>query len=116
MKNKKPLTFGIALMMLPLLLLSATVTETQAADKPIIVCTTSAVGNVVEEFLGDTADVLVLVQPGLCPADFDMKPGYVDAVSKADILFKQNVCFAHGVDVSGLHVKVGGAQTGLNQH
>jgi ABC-type Zn uptake system ZnuABC Zn-binding protein ZnuA len=91
MKNKKLLTFGIALMMLPLLLLSVTVTEVQAANKPIIVCTTSAVGSVVEEFLGETADVLVLVQPGLCPADFDMKPGCIDAVSKAQILFKQNI-------------------------
>jgi ABC-type Zn uptake system ZnuABC Zn-binding protein ZnuA len=91
MKNKKRLTFSIALLLLPLLLLSATVNEAQAADKPVIVCTTSAVGSVVEEFLGDTADVLVLVQPGLCPADFDMKPGYIDAVSKAQILFKQNI-------------------------
>jgi ABC-type Zn uptake system ZnuABC Zn-binding protein ZnuA len=91
MKNKKPLTFGIAFIMLPLLLMSVTVPDAQAADKPIIVCTTSAVGSVVEEFLGDTADVLVLVQPGLCPADFDVKPGYVDAVSKAQILFKQSI-------------------------
>jgi hypothetical protein len=90
MKKTKLITFGIALMMLPLLLFS--VTEAQAAtEKPVIVCITSAVGNVVEELLGDTADVLVLVQPGLCPADFDMKPGYVDAVSKATILFKQNI-------------------------
>jgi len=81
----------MALMMLPLLFLSVTVTEAQAADNPIIVCTTSAVGSIVEEFLGDKADVLVLVQPSLCPADFDMKPGYVDAVSKAKILFKQNI-------------------------
>jgi hypothetical protein len=90
MKKTKLITFGIALMMLPLLLFS--VTEAQAAtEKPVIVCTTSAVGNVVEELLGDTADVLVLVQPGLCPADFDLKPGYFDAVSKATILFKQNI-------------------------
>jgi hypothetical protein len=92
MKNKKLLTFGIALMMLPLLFLSVTVTEAQAAtDKPVIVCTTSAVGNIVEECLGDTADVVVLVQPGLCPADFDMKPSDVYAVSNAKILFKQGI-------------------------
>ena len=91
MKNKKRLTLCIALLVLHLMLLSATVTEAQAADKPIIVCTTSAVGSVVEAYLGDTADVLVLVQPGLCPADFDMKPGYIDAVSKAQVLFKQNI-------------------------
>jgi hypothetical protein len=91
MKNNKLLTLGIALM-LPFLFLSITVTEAQAAaDKPIIVCTTSAVGNIVEEFLGDTADVVILVQPGLCPADFDMKPSDVYAVSNAKILFKQNI-------------------------
>ncbi len=89
MRNKKLLTLGMVLM-LPLLFLS--VTEAQAAtDKPIIVCTTSAVGNVVQECLGDTADVVVLVQPGLCPADFDMKPSDVYAVSNAKILFKQNI-------------------------
>jgi ABC-type Zn uptake system ZnuABC Zn-binding protein ZnuA len=91
MKNKKRLTLSIVLLILPLMLLSATATEAQVADKPIIVCTTSAVGSVVEEFVGDTADVLVLVQPGLCPADFDLKPGYIDAVNNAQILFKQNI-------------------------
>jgi ABC-type Zn uptake system ZnuABC Zn-binding protein ZnuA len=89
MKKTKMLTIGMVLMMLPLLLSSAA--QAQTTEKPIIVCTTSAIGSVVEELLGDTADVLVLVQPGLCPADFDMKPGYVDALSKADILFKQNI-------------------------
>jgi ABC-type Zn uptake system ZnuABC Zn-binding protein ZnuA len=92
MKNKKLLTLGIALIVLPLMFLSIAVTEAEAAaDKPIIVCTTSAVGNIVEEFLGDTADVVILVQPGLCPADFDMKPSDVYAVSNAKILFKQNI-------------------------
>jgi hypothetical protein len=91
MKINKLLTLGMVLMLL-LMFLSITVTEAEAAtDKPIIVCTTSAVGNIVEEFLGDTADVVVLVQPGLCPADFDMKPSDVYAVSNAKILFKQNI-------------------------
>ena len=91
MKNRKLLTFGVTLM-LTLMFLSVTVTEAQAAtEKPIIVCTTSAVGSIVEECLGDTADVVVLAQPGLCPADFDMKPSDVYAVSNAKILFKQNI-------------------------
>ncbi|MDQ1280425.1 MAG: hypothetical protein QG670_1688, partial [Thermoproteota archaeon] len=64
-----------------LLTLSSTVpmltfvhTET---SKPIIVCTTSAVGSVVQEYMGDSVDLVVLIQPGLCPADFDMKPSDV---------------------------------------
>ncbi len=60
-------------------------------EKPIIVCTTNAIGTIVQELLGDTADVVVLVQPGLCPADFDMKPSDVYAVSNAEILFHQNI-------------------------
>ena len=91
MKNKKLLTFGIVLMLLPVLFLSVTVTQAQAADKPIIVCTTSAVGNLVEEYLGNTADIMLLVQPGLCPADFEMAPSVVYAVSNAKILFKQGI-------------------------
>jgi ABC-type Zn uptake system ZnuABC Zn-binding protein ZnuA len=91
MKKNKLLTLGVTLM-LALMLLSVTVTEAQdTTEKPIIVCTTSAVGSIVEAFLEDMADVVVLVQPGLCPADFDMKPSHVYAVSNAEILFKQNI-------------------------
>ncbi len=91
MKSNKLLTLGIVLM-LSLLFFSTTVNDAKAAaDKPIIVCTTSAVGSIVEECLGGTTDVVVLIQPGLCPADFDMKPSDVYAVSNAKILFKQNI-------------------------
>ena len=91
MKKNKLLTLSMTLM-LTTLFLSITVAEAQdTTEKPIIVCTTSAVGSVVEEFLEDTADVVVLVQPGLCPADFDIKPSDVYAVSNAEILFKQNI-------------------------
>jgi len=62
-----------------------------AAEKPIIVCTTSAIGSMVEEFVGDEVEVVVLVRPGLCPADFDMKPSDVYAVSKAKLLFYQAI-------------------------
>jgi ABC-type Zn uptake system ZnuABC Zn-binding protein ZnuA len=89
MKNKKLLTLSITLLMLPLLLMP--VTEAQPTEKPVIVCTTSAVGSVVEQFLGETAEVLVLVRSGLCPADFDLKPGYVEAINRAAILFKQGI-------------------------
>ena len=91
MKNNKMSILGIALL-LNTIFLSVTVAAAQnTPEKPIIVCTTSAVGSVVEALLEDTADVVVLVQPGLCPADFDMKPSDIFAVSNAKILFKQNI-------------------------
>jgi hypothetical protein len=89
--NKPLLARGMTLMLLLPLLSTLIAATACAAEKPVIVCTTSAVGSVVEELLGDTAETLVLVQPGLCPADFDMKPGYIEAVAKAQILFKQNI-------------------------
>ena len=91
MKINRLLTLGIVLMLALMFPLTIVVEAEGATDKPIIVCTTSAVGNIVQDFLGDTADVVVLVQPGLCPADFDMKPSDVYAVSNAKILFKQNI-------------------------
>ena len=81
----------IVAVVIPLLFAALSTTVKAESDKPIIVCTTSAVGSVVQEFLGDSADVVVLVQPGLCPADFDMKPSDIYAVSNAEILFKQNI-------------------------
>ena len=91
MKTSKTAIFAVVLI-LPLIFLCATVAEVGGADeKPIIVCTTNAVGSIVQDFLGDSADVVVLVQPGLCPADFDMKPSDVYAVSNAEVLFKQNI-------------------------
>jgi ABC-type Zn uptake system ZnuABC Zn-binding protein ZnuA len=74
------------LMMLPL-----TTLLKAESSKPIIVCTTSAIGSLVQEYLGDSADVVVLVQPSLCPADFDMKPSDVYAVSNAKIILKQGI-------------------------
>ena len=89
MKKNKLTIFILTLTMLSMLLMS--VAKTQTSEKPIIVCTTSAIGSVVETFLGNSADVLVLVQPGLCPADYEIRPGFVEAVNKASILFKQNI-------------------------
>jgi len=60
-------------------------------DKPIIVCTTEVLGSIAREYLGDEADVVVLVNPSLCPADFDMKPSNVYAIRNARVLFKQNI-------------------------
>lgn len=65
--------------------------SSEASEKPIIVCTTNVLGSLVEELLGDSADVIILVRPSLCPADYDMKPSDVYAVSKAKILFYHDI-------------------------
>jgi ABC-type Zn uptake system ZnuABC Zn-binding protein ZnuA len=60
-------------------------------EKPIIVCTTEVIGSIVRGYLDDRVDVVVLVNPSLCPADFDIKPSDVYAIRNAKILFKQDI-------------------------
>ena len=75
---------------LPMVGLSTTLIAAEgAAEKPIIVCTTNVLGSLVEDFVGDKAEIVVLVRPGLCPADYDIKPSDIYAVSKAKLLFYQ---------------------------
>jgi ABC-type Zn uptake system ZnuABC Zn-binding protein ZnuA len=89
LKNEKKLFTLIVVPLLLTILLTPQVTA--ESSKPIIVCTTSAVGSIVQEYLGEDADVVVLVRPSLCPADFDMKSSDIYAVSNAKMLFKQNI-------------------------
>jgi len=67
-------------------------------EKPIIVCTTNVLGSIVEEILEGKADVVVLARPGICPADYDMKPGDIYAVSKAKLLFYHGIMGEHWLD------------------
>jgi hypothetical protein len=80
----------ISISILFLMILSHVSVEA-AEEKSMIVCTTEVVGSLVREYLGDRVDVVVLCQPSLCPADFDMKPSDVYAIRNARILFKQNI-------------------------
>ena len=81
----------ILILVFLLMILPLTTSVYAETNTPIIVCTTSAVGSIVHEYLGESADIVVLVQPSLCPADFDMKPSDIYAVSNAKILFQQNI-------------------------
>lgn len=61
------------------------------SEKPIIVCTTNVLGSIIKQYVDDQADVVVLAQPGLCPADYDMKPSDIYAVGKAEVLFHHGI-------------------------
>ena len=87
MRNKKCLIILALLVMGTLSILQVKAIE----EKPIIVCTTEVIGSVVRSYIGDKVDVVVLVNPSLCPADFDIKPSDVYAIRNAMILFKQDI-------------------------
>ncbi|MHC1586653.1 MAG: metal ABC transporter substrate-binding protein [Candidatus Hecatellaceae archaeon] len=56
-------------------------------EKPIVVCTTTVLGSIVEQLAGDQVEVVVFVQPGICPAFYDVKPGDLYSLEKASIVF-----------------------------
>ena len=70
-----------------LTLVCPTVAEEHGGEKPLVVCTTHVLGSVVEELAGDEVEVVVFVQPGICPAFYDVKPSDVYALSKAKMIF-----------------------------
>mgnify|MGYP000734068644 CR=1 FL=1 len=76
-----------ALALMAILLMASFSLTSASNEKPIIVCTTTVLSSIVEELVGDDADVIVLVQPGICPAYYDIKPSDVYAVSKARVIF-----------------------------
>lgn len=94
MKNEVCKHALLALITLSLLeaLLTIGLAEAQEnREKPIIVCTTNVLGSIVREFMGDNVTITVLVNPSLCPADYDVKPGDIYALSKAKILFYHDI-------------------------
>ena len=57
-----------------------------AQEAPVVVCTTTTLGAFVEAIAGDLVNVTTIVQPGVCPAHFDIKPSHVYAVSIASLV------------------------------
>ena len=88
--DKRRKTLFILVVLVALLYFSAA-TTTGAVCKDtngtVIVCTTNVLGSIVKQYVGNQTEVVVLAQPGLCPADYDMKPSDIEAVSRARVLF-----------------------------
>jgi len=57
-----------------------------AGEKPLVVTTTSVLGSVVKDLAGDQVEVVILVNPAICPAHYDVKPSDVYAVSEAELI------------------------------
>lgn len=66
---------------------SGTSPENLAEDRLKVVATTSIVGDVVNAIAGDTAELVVLLPPGLDPHGFEPTPQDIALVSKADLIF-----------------------------
>lgn len=56
-----------------------------------IVCTTSVLQVVTEQVGGSAVEVVSLVQPGVCPSHFDVRPSHIDAVNTASLILYHGV-------------------------
>ncbi len=98
--DKKGIFLILAVWIVLLCLSSDIVTEPVRgnSDSPIIVCTTNVLGSIVEQYVGNQTEVVVLAQPGLCPADYDIRPSDIEAVSKAKVLFYHGIMGEYWLD------------------
>jgi len=79
--NKRAVLVGI------LLLLSAPILTGAEEDGPVIICTTTVLGSIVEDLAGGEVEVVVITSASTCPAHYDVKPSDVEAVSRASLIF-----------------------------
>lgn len=73
--------------LLMLLALASIIGYASAEEKPIVVATTSVIGSVVRDLVGDRVDLYIIVSPAICPAHHDIKPSDVYTFSKASLIF-----------------------------
>ncbi len=69
------------------ILTSGTLVPASAEPKrPLVVCTTTVLGSVVEDLAGDYVDVYVIASPSVCPAHYDIRPSDVEIFGRADLI------------------------------
>jgi ABC-type Zn uptake system ZnuABC Zn-binding protein ZnuA len=55
-------------------------------DRVTIICSTTTLGALAEEVGGNQVTVIPLVQPGICPSHFDIRPSHVAEVEQASLI------------------------------
>ena len=71
------------ILLVSILVLSVSVTAENAIT---VVCTTTALETLAEAVGGDKVDVISLVQPGVCPSHFDVRPSHIADVGQASLI------------------------------
>lgn len=71
---------------LTLTFITVSCTETKNDNRPHIVCTTSIIGDVVQNLVGDTIQVTSLMGPGVDPHLYKATQGDIEALTSADVV------------------------------
>ncbi len=78
-------------------------------DKKLVVCTTGMVGDLVRHVVGDRAEVISLMGPGIDPHYYKATQGDLQKLSRADVIF-YNGLFLEG-KLEGIFEKMARSQT-----
>lgn len=90
--------FGLAVLALPVLLLAACGSEDEAGDgRPTVVVTTSILGDVVADLVGDRAEIVTVMPPGADPHTFQASAQQAAAMASADALVVNGAGFEEGL-------------------
>ncbi len=71
------------ILLVSILVLSGSVT---AGNAITVVCTTTALETLAKAVGGERVDVISLVQPGVCPSHFDVRPSHIAEVGQASLI------------------------------
>lgn len=69
----------------------------EKADRPLVVVTTNILGDVVENVLGDQADVLTLMQPNADPHSFEISAQQAAMMRQADLIVTNGLGLEEGL-------------------
>ena len=62
-----------------------------SAEKIKVICTTTTMKYFVQEVGGDRVDAISLVQPGICPDHFDVRPSVVSEINDSSLVVYHGV-------------------------
>jgi zinc/manganese transport system substrate-binding protein len=86
-------------MLLGVIACSGTSTDSTATvePKPVVVATTSIIGDVVQNLVGDQAELTTLIPPGVDPHDFALSSQQVASISEADLVIANGLNLEEGL-------------------
>jgi zinc/manganese transport system substrate-binding protein len=96
--GNKLITIGILLMMLALSACQATPTSEQANGKKTIVVTYSILGSLVQELVGDQANVIVSMPNGQDPHEWEPSAKDIETLTHADLVIKNGLGLEGGME------------------
>jgi zinc/manganese transport system substrate-binding protein len=97
MNSRYPLRFGAALVTALAVATTLFGCAPSASDRPLIVVTTNILGDVVEQIVGDEAEVLTLMRPNADPHSFEISAQEASQILRADLVVSNGLGLEEGL-------------------